>query len=94
MVCKYEVIFTEACKKGHTYKKPKRLFTDPKNVTNIKTDIMKAMRNLSYFAIKSELSFKFVPALLATVIKCKVELGNINHSPEYVVKYLECLDWV
>ena len=50
------------------------------------------MRYISYFAIKSELSFQNFPTLLATVIKCKVELGNINHSEYYIVKYLECLN--
>ena len=46
------------------------------------------------FCHKIWIKLKNVPALLATVIKCKVELGNINHSPEYIVKYLECLDRV
>lgn len=61
---------------------------------NVKANIMKAMRNLSYFAIKSELSFQNFPILLATVNKCNIELGNINHSQYYIVKYLECLNRV
>ena len=63
-------------------------------LNSIKTDIIKAMRNLSYFTFKSELSFDNFPTLIATVIKCNVELGNINHSKYYIIKYLECLNQV
>ena len=31
---------------------------------------------------------------MATVHRCKVDLGNINHSEKYIVKYLECLNEV
>ena len=63
-------------------------------LNTMKTDIMMAMRNLSYFAVKSELSFENFPTLIATVNRCNVELGNINHSSYYITKYLKCLDQI
>ena len=59
-----------------------------------KLQIMDTMRNLSYFAVKSELSFSNFPLLLGTVSRCDVDLGNINHTRAYVTKYLECLNRV
>lgn len=63
-------------------------------ITTKKNEIMSAMRNLSYFAVKSGVSFHNFPSLMATVHRCKVDLGNINHSEKYIVKYLECLNEV
>ena len=37
----------------------------------------------------SSLSFKEYPKLLATVNRCKVQVGNINHSPWIIEKYCD-----
>ena len=52
------------------------------------------MRHMTYFATRSNFSFDDFPKLLATVDRCNVDLGKINHSRRYIVTYLKLLNEV
>ena len=50
------------------------------------------MRHLSYFAAKTAMPFSQFSQFLATVNRCGVELGNINHSKWYITEFTLLLD--
>ena len=54
-----------------------------------KVEVHNAMQHLLFFCLKSSLSFKQYPKLLATANRCKVQVGNINHSPWFIEKYCD-----
>ena len=58
----------------------------------IKDNISTSMRQLSYFCLKSNMAFEQFDKLLATVNFCNLELGNINHSSQFIKKFLMLID--
>ena len=50
------------------------------------------MRHISYFVLKSNLPFEQFPSLLATANCCGLELGDLNHSRYFIVKFLEVVN--
>ena len=57
-----------------------------------KEKIFKSMRHLAYFTLKSNLPFDQFPSLLATANCCGVELGDINHTRNFVVAFLDLVN--
>ena len=62
--------------------------------SSIRQQIAEHMRHLSYFATKTAMPFSQFGAFLATVNRCGVDLGNINHSERYITEYTMLLDKV
>lgn len=56
---------------------------------NSKDRVHENMRHILYFSLKSSLSFNEYPKLLATVNRCKAEIGHINHSRPFITKYCD-----
>ena len=50
------------------------------------------MRHLAYFTLHSNLPFEQFSTLLATVNKCGLNLGDINHTKEFIVPFLDLVN--
>ena len=61
-------------------------------VCKLKAEIHSSMRHLAYFTIHSNLPFEQFPTLLATVNKCGLNLGDINHTRNFVTSFLELVN--
>ena len=46
------------------------------------------MAHLSYFSLKSNLSFQQIENLIGTGGVCGLDVGDINHSSKYIIKFL------
>ena len=58
-------------------------FQNDKAVQISKNAVHDNVRHMLYFSLMSSLSFNEYPRLLATTNRCKVEVGNINHTHTY-----------
>ena len=61
-------------------------------VCKLKADIHTSMRHLAYYTLHSNTPFEQFPILLATVNKCGVNLGDINHTRKFIVIFLELVN--
>ncbi|KAL5267744.1 hypothetical protein ACHWQZ_G004702 [Mnemiopsis leidyi] len=52
------------------------------------------LRYLVYYIIKTNIAFLNYPALLSTVSHCGLEIGNINHSRDFVSRILPLIDGI
>ena len=52
-------------------------------------EVHNALQHLLYFCLNSSLSFEEYPKLLAAVNRCKVHIGNINHSTWFIKQYCD-----
>ena len=57
-----------------------------------KQDIFNSMLHLSYYSIKSYTAFQQFENLIATAGICGLELGDINHSKWFIVKFMNLVD--
>ena len=52
------------------------------------------LRYLVYYIIKTNIAFLNYPTLLSTVFQCGLEIGNINHTRDFVSRILPLIDGV
>ena len=52
------------------------------------------LRYLIYYIIKTNIAFLNYPTLLSTVFQCGLEIGNINHTRDFVSRILPLIDGV
>ena len=77
----------------HTHKRAlEKEFKETIATNNTKKDIFNSMLYLSYFSVKSNLPFQLFENLFGTVGICGLELGDINHSVEFINKFMSLLD--
>ena len=67
-------------------------FKERRVVDKTRQDILKSMMYLAYFSIKSNAPFQQFENLIGTGGMCGLELGDINHSRNFIVKFMNLLD--
>ena len=72
----------------HTVKAIKHLQERNIKVSKVE-EVHNALQYLLYFCLDSSLSFEEYPKLLATVNRCNVQAGNINHSTWFIKQYCD-----
>ena len=65
---------------------------DRAKVYQTKDKIFRSMRQLAYFCLKSNLPFNQFESLLATANVCGLQLGDKNHSREFMLQFLNLVD--
>ena len=72
----------------------KKLEKREKDYGDVLDGVKSNLRYLVYYIIKTNIAFLNYPALLSTVSHCGLEIGNINHTRDFVSRILPLIDGI
>ena len=70
----------------------KEMELNKNEIESASDDIKRNLRYLVYYILRTNTAFLSFPKLLATVYQCDMEIGNINHSRDFVSRILPLID--